>query len=72
MRYAVTDMSVVVTPRARSTSGLPLFNVPQSNKYSFTAAGDCTAGLGAKMPANIDTSNVINIGMRKTVRLAED
>src|SRR2546428_13226044 len=36
-------MSVVVTPRSRSTPGLPLFRVPQSKTYSLTDAGVCEA-----------------------------
>jgi hypothetical protein len=50
-------MSVVVTPRASSTSGLPLFNVPQSKMYSFTGDAVCGVALQAKSPAEIDKNS---------------
>src|SRR6185436_9599336 len=40
MRYAATDMSVVVTPCSMSGAGLPLLSLPQSNTYSFRDEAD--------------------------------
>src|SRR5215813_15511968 len=35
IRYAATDISVVVTPRSINGAGLPLLRFPQSNTYNF-------------------------------------
>src|SRR5215467_6549877 len=54
-------MSVVVTPRARSTSGLPLFRLPQSKMYSLTDGAVCGGADHANAAVQIARNSFINM-----------